>query len=63
MDIQYKLTGVTMNRSQDEYLRQLKMFELKIREVVNQTTSLSSHSKGDVLLSIEEELHEVKPLI
>ena len=52
-----------MNRSQDEYLRQLKMFELKIREVVNQTTSLSSHSKGDVLLSIEEELHEVKPLI
>lgn len=49
-----------MKRSQDEYLHQLKMFELKIREVINQTTSLSSECKGDVLLTLEEELHGVK---
>ena len=51
--------GVTMKMSQNEVLQECKIFEQKIREVIDQTDSLSDDIKGNVLLTIEEELHQV----
>tara|TARA_X000001036_G_C20058049_1_gene553842 strand:+ start:231 stop:413 length:183 start_codon:yes stop_codon:yes gene_type:complete len=34
------------------------IFEKKLREVINQATSLSPYSKANILLCLEEELRE-----
>jgi len=42
----------------DEFVRNSNIFEQKVREVINQTTSLDPESKAHILLTLEDELRK-----